>query len=124
MVYKVTESTFDPNGLLVQIQGAPVFGEMVTIASGQNLQAGALVGQITSGGKYALSLAAGNDGSEVPAAVLAEACDASGGDKSAFVYYAGEFNESKVVIGTGHTAAALRRTLAQMGIFLHKPQPA
>lgn len=124
MVSITSESAFDPNGLLVQLQGAPVFGEMVTVVSGQNLAAGALVGQITSGGKYALALAASEDGSEDPVAILAEACDASGGDKSAFVYYTGEFNQAKVVFGTGITAAASRRLLAQMGIFLHNGQPA
>lgn len=121
MVSRTSETPFDPNGLLVQVQGAPVFGEMVTIASGANLVAGDLLGQITSGGKYIKSLSGAGDGSETPCAIIAEACDASGGDKSAFVYYAGEFNEAKVNIGASHTAAALRRTLAQKGIFLVKP---
>jgi hypothetical protein len=121
MVGKVSEPTFDPNGLLVQVQGAPVFGEMVTIASGANLAAGDLLGQITAGGKYIKSLAAAGDGSQTPCAIIAEACDATGGDQSAFVYYTGEFNEAKVGFGTGHTAAALRRALAQIGLFLVKP---
>lgn len=121
---KVTESAFDPNGLLVQLAGAPIFGENVTIVSGQNLAAGAVLGQITASGKYNLSASAAGDGSNTPVAVLAEACDASGGDKSAFVYYTGEFNAAKVVLGAGHTLAAIRRTCAQRGIFLHSPQPA
>lgn len=120
-MYKVSETPFDPNGLLVQLQGAPVFGDNVTIASGANLAAGDLLGQITSGGKFIKSLAAASDGSEAPVAIIAEACDASGGDKTAFVYYAGEFNEAKVNFGTGHTAAALRRKLAQLGLFIWKP---
>lgn len=124
MVSKVTESAFDPNAMLVQLMGAPVYGRMVTIASGANLAKGALVGQITTGGKYVLSLAAAEDGSQTIAGVLAEACDASGGDKSAFVYFTGEFNEDKLVFGTGHTAAARARTLAQLGLFLHAAQPA
>ncbi|MFN3464725.1 MAG: head decoration protein [Terricaulis sp.] len=121
MVGVTNHGALDPNGLLVALNGAPVSGEMVTIVSGQNLAAGALLGQITTGGKYSKSLSASSDGSQTPCAILAEACDASGGDKSAFVYYTGEFNENKVDIGASHTAAGLRRTLAQKGIYLHKP---
>lgn len=124
MVSKVTETAFDPNGLLVQLNGAPVYGRMVTIASGANLAKGAAVGQITTGGKYILSLAAAEDGSQTIAGVLPEACDATGGDRQAFVYFTGEFNQAKVVFGTGHTAATRARALAQLGLFLHEPQPA
>lgn len=123
-MYKVSEAAFDPNGLLVQLQGAPVYGAMVTIVSGQNLAAGSLLGQITTGGKYALSLAASSDGSEAPVAIIPEACDASGGDKSAFVYFLAEVNEAKVVFGTGHTAASQRRRLAQLGLLLWTPKAA
>lgn len=117
---KVTD-TYDPNGIVVP--GFDVFGENVTIVSGQNLAAGAVIGQITSGGKYKLALAASSDGSEDPVAILAEACDASGGDKTAYVYYAGGFRERGLVFGTGITAAAFRRILAQRGIFIQASQP-
>lgn len=124
MVSKVSESAFDPNGLLVQLNGAPVFGEMVTIASGANLAKGDAVGQITSGGKYIKSLSGASDGSQTIAGILADDCDASGGDKQAFVYYTGEFNAAKVSLGASHTLASVRRSLAQRGIFLHSAQPA
>lgn len=122
MLGRTSESNYDPNGLLLDRDNA--FGEMVTVVSGQNLAAGALLGQITSGGKYKASLTASADGSETPCAILAEACDASGGDKSAFVFYTGSFRESKVVYGTAHTAASTRRALAQKGIFVLAGQPA
>ncbi len=124
MVGKVSEAVYDPNGLLARVNGAPLFGEIVTIISGQNLSAGAVLGQITASGKYNLSASAAGDGSNTPAAVLPEACDASGGDKTAFVYYTGEFDETKLVLGAGHTLAALRRSLAQKGLFLVSRQPA
>ncbi len=123
MVGKTSEAVFDPNGLLLP-QMAEAFGEAVTIISGQNLAAGALLGQITASGKYTLSLSAAADGSQTPVAVLPEAVDASGGDKSAFVFYTGFFRESKMVFGAGITAALFRRTLAQRGIFVVPAQPA
>ena len=56
--------------------------------------------------KYKLSLAAALDGSQVPVAVLAIDCDASGGDKSTTAFFSGEFNAAKMTFGTGHTAAS------------------
>ena len=118
---RTSEAVFDPNGLLLE---GEAFGEMVTIVSGQNLAAGSVCGQSPSGGKYRLALAASNDGSEVPCAILPEACDASGGDKQAFVFYVGRFRQSKLAFGTGITAAASRRALAQKGIQVVAAQPA
>jgi len=124
MVGVTNHAALDPNGIFVSLLGAPVYGETVTIASGQNLAAGAVLGQ-TSGGKYVLALADSEDGSQTPDAILAEACDASGGDKQAFVYYQVECNQRKLVLGTGITLnAALRKALSRKGIFLHASLPA
>ena len=71
-------------------------------------------------GKYLLSLAAAVDGSQVPDAILAEDCDASGGDKEAMVYERGDFIEDALTIGTGHTAATIREGLRTKGIFMSK----
>ena len=56
----------------------PVQTEIVTIASGENLTRGAVLGKVTANGKYVLSASAAVDGSEDPVAVLAEDTDASG----------------------------------------------
>lgn len=119
---RTTESNFDPNGLLLDRDDA--MGESVTIVSGQNLVAGSVLGQITSGGKYALAAAASVDGSQTPVAIIADACDASAGDKTAFVYYTGRFRESKLTFGSGITAAGSRRTMAQRGLKVIATQPA
>jgi hypothetical protein len=57
----------------------------VTLVSGQNLKAGTLLGQITTGGKYTLYNNAASDGSEAASAVLLADCDASGGDATALI---------------------------------------
>jgi hypothetical protein len=93
----------------------------VTIASGQNLVRGALLGKITASGKYVLSLAAAADGSQTPVAILAEDVDATGGDKSGIVYISGDFNENAITYGTGHTADSVRAGLRDLNIYLHKP---
>ncbi len=57
--------------------------EVVTILSGQNLKAGAVLGKVTASGKYKQcdNTTPASDGSQTAAAVLLEAVDASGGDK-------------------------------------------
>lgn len=97
----------------------PAQTRKVTLVSGQNLVRGALLGRITTGGKYTLSLSGSSDGSQTPRAILAHDVDASGGDKDALVYEAGDFNESALTFGTAHTAASVRDGLRGLGIFMH-----
>lgn len=54
--------------------------ESGTLISGQDLGAGAVLGKITSGGKYTGYDNGAGDGSQVAAGVLYAAVDASGGD--------------------------------------------
>ncbi len=53
----------------------------VTVVSGQNLNAGAIVGKITSGGKYAAYNNQASDGTQAAAGILYAAVDASAGDE-------------------------------------------
>jgi len=98
--------------------------DTVTLISGQTLTRGAVLGKITASGKYTLSLAAATDGSEVPSVILADDVDASGGDKLAGVYLAGEFNAGAMTFGTGHTAASTKDALRDAGIHLKSAVPA
>ena len=55
--------------------------DVVTVASGQNLAAGTVVGIITASGKVTQLAPAASDGSQTAAGVLLNAVDASAGDK-------------------------------------------
>lgn len=117
MVAGVTnQGTFTPDGLIAGHDD--LMTRKVTLASGQNLARGALLGRITASGKYVLSLSAAADGSQNPAAILAEACDASAADKDTPAYFGGVFDENAIVYGTGHTAASVREALRDLGIKL------
>lgn len=61
--------------------------ETVTILSGQNLKAGAVLGKVTASSKYVIcdNVTPAADGSQNAAAVLLEDVDASGGDLSGLV---------------------------------------
>lgn len=101
----------------------PVATRTVTLVSGQNLARGAVLGKITTGGKYTLSLSASDNGSEAPRYVLAAGCDASGGDATAVVYASGAFDASKLIFGTGITSAALEAAweATQAPLFIKNP---
>ena len=91
-----------------------------TLLAGQNLPAGAVLGRITTSGKLTLSASGASDGSQAPTAILAEACDASAGDRECLVYESGDFNELALTLGTGHTIASIRDGLRDLSIFLHR----
>lgn len=90
----------------------------ITLISGQNLTRGAVLGKITASGKYNLSLSAASDGSQTPDLILAEDCDASGGDKTALAYERGDFNVNALTLGTAHTAASIKEGLRDKNITL------
>lgn len=115
-----SDGAYDPNDILVDSEG--LLTREVTLVSGQNVQRGAVLGKITSGGKYNLSLSAAGDGSNVPVAIAAQAIDASGGDKKIQVYLSGKFRPKKLIFGTGHTEASTVEALSRIGIKLVSEQ--
>jgi len=92
--------------------------ESITLITGENLTRGAVLGKITAGGKYNLSLSAAVDGSETPDLILAEDTDASAADVVTIAYSRGDFDENALTIGTAHTAASIREGLRGKGIVL------
>lgn len=94
--------------------------DIVTIASGGTaLKRGAVLGKITTGGKYMLSASAAADGSETANVILAEDCDPSAADvTNVAVYVKGEFNANALSFGTGHTAASVKAPLRDAGIYI------
>ena len=82
--------------------------EQVTIASGQNLPAGAVIGKITASGKYAAYDNGASDGTESAAGVLVAAVDASGGDKSGVIVARGPaIMLNRALDWNGQTGAAV-----------------
>lgn len=90
----------------------------VTIAKSGKLARGAVLGRITLTGKFALSVAEGDDGSEDPRVILAHDVDATEADVEAMVFLTGEFNVNELTFGDGHTADSVFWALADVGIFI------
>ncbi len=106
----------DPNALVTD--AANLYSIRATLASGQNVAQGALLGRITAGGNYALSASAAADGSQTPVAIAAEAVNASGGAQEILIHLTGRFSAARMTFGAGHTAASTREALAARGIQL------
>jgi hypothetical protein len=68
--------------------------------------------------KWKLAVAAATDGSDVPRAILAEACDATAADKEAPIYQTGIFDPAGLAFGAGHDATTVRAPLEAVGIYL------
>ena len=114
-----TSTTFTPDRLLA---GAfPTVTESITLATGQVLTRGALLGKVTGSGEYVLSLAAAADGSQTPVAVLADDADTTLGAATGAAYLSGEFNDNAITFGTGHTAASVKDALRDLNIYLKTP---
>jgi len=92
--------------------------EVVTVLSGQVFPRGTVLGKITASGKYIKSLSAAVDGSQNPVAIAADAVDATAGDVSAGVYFAGEFNSNALTLGASWTTATVAAALRSVSIFV------
>lgn len=94
---------------------------VVTVVSGQNLVAGAVVGKITASGKYKEYDNGASDGSEVAAAILFDNVDATSGDKSGVVLVRDcEVNAAELTWKSGQSGADItagKADLAALGII-------
>ena len=61
--------------------------ETVTLISGQDLEAGSVLGKITASSKYTLMVPGAGDGSEVADAILWDTVDASLADKTVVIIF-------------------------------------
>lgn len=113
------DTAYDPSDILAD---GDVVTREVTLASGQNVVRGAVLGKVTSGGAYKLSAVGAGDGSETPTVIAAQAVNASGGAKKIQVYVRCKVRPSKLTFGASHTAASTWEALAARGINLVSEQ--
>lgn len=116
MTASFTSTSYQPDNLVAD--ASTLLAQPITLAAGQNLKRGSVLGKITVGSKHTLSLAASNDGSQVPDVILAEDTDASAGDVGTIAYVRGDFLRDCVTLGAGHTAVGVSEALRDKGIFL------
>ncbi|MBK8908485.1 MAG: head decoration protein [Rhodospirillales bacterium] len=100
----LTEGRYTAEFLVSEANGARS-RDVVTIASGEVLEPGTVLGKVTASGKYVELNPAGADGSEAAAAILYEGVDATAGDatRTALLRDA-EVNGAEIVWPDGITA--------------------
>jgi len=108
---------YDPTSLRA---GACQRDRQITVASGANaagavLKRGTVLGRVTASDKYVTSVKTANDGSQVPAMVLAFEIDASAADVVCSGYDDGEFVAEKMTFDASWTAATLEAALRGSG---------
>lgn len=106
----------DRNGLLAG--DFPRRFMTITIASGQALAAGAVLGEVSASSEYRLAASAADDGSETPSVVLWDDVDTSEGAVEAEALIAGDVRASKLSLGEGITVAAAREALRTVSVFV------
>ena len=101
----------------------PIATKAITLLSGENLTRGAILGQITTGGKYKGCDITLSDGAEVPDAILAQDTDASAADAETVGYLTGEMNANDMTVSTagGASVLGLMPALRNKSIFVRTP---
>jgi hypothetical protein len=115
-----------PDGLIAG--PFPLITDTVSIAAGQQLTRGALLGMVTATGNYILSLSAAADGSQNPVAVLADNIDTTATGFNAVtqapVYLTGEFNVNAMTLGAGFSYPAITAIMRPLQINIRQGQAA
>jgi len=90
--------------------------DAITVASGQTLEAGSVLGKVTASGKYAIYDNGAADGTEVAVALLVEGVDASAADADgvAIVRGVAEYNLAEVKWDTGALQAEIDAGVADL----------
>lgn len=87
----------------------------ITVAAGQNLKAGAVLGKITASGEYAAYNPAGVDGTETAAGVLYDAVDASAAAAPGVaIVRDAEVNKGELVFADGTAQADIDAAIAEL----------
>lgn len=120
-----TFSVVDPDG--VRLDDAKVGVAYANNHIGFTINDGST--DFTAGAKFTIAVTAGSgklklldktavDGSQNPAGVLYEACDASGGDKPCVKYDTGIFNRNALVFADGTVYGDVAEAFRARGVFL------
>lgn len=112
----VIDATFTPDQLIAG--NFKLVTDTISVAQGQQLVRGAVIGRRTKTGEWVLSVSTATDGSEIPAAVLADNVDASQSTTSVLVYLSGEFNSHYMGIDSSWDLEAIKHALRASNIHV------
>jgi len=104
----------------------PAVTDIKTVLTGQNLTKGTVLAEDSGNSNKCVPVDSGHATASIqdPLYILAEDCDASGGDAQAQVYLSGAFNENALTFGGTDDADTHRVALRDLNIYLKKSVPA
>jgi hypothetical protein len=109
--------------------GTPFVSSQINfnITTGSGIAAGdafSVVAAPQASAIYKLCVASAGDGSDNPAAILADYCDPTAGNVTAGIYLAGEFNSRALIFDPSLSLAGIKASFRPMGIFVKTSVPA
>ncbi|MBN1071155.1 head decoration protein [Clostridium botulinum] len=111
------ESEFIHNNLFAG-NDIPILVEGITIASGQKLKRGTVIGIVTESKLAKKVDSSVSDGSENPECILTDDVDATNGNVKATGYISGYFNGSSLIVGDSDNIDTYKNKLRILGIFV------
>lgn len=116
----MASATQTPRSLMTVVAGDfPRRYTTITIAAGEVLAAGSVLGEVTASEEFKLSAEAATDGSEAPSIVLWEDADATDGAVQAEALLTGDLRAAALTLGDGHTVGSVRKALRPLSLFVH-----
>lgn len=112
----VNESSFRYDNLFAGNVQPQVVGPE-TIAKGQKLKRGALLGITDNGNELKLVSKKATDGTNEPYAVLPDDIDTTDGAQITSVYYTGEFNIAAISVSEGELVSDYKKSARILNIF-------
>lgn len=103
---------------LIAGSDVPLLVENITIAKGQNLKRGTVLGVITETGLGKQVSSSATDGSKAAYAVLADDTDATAEDTNASAYICGYFNSAALLVPSGEEIKTYKNDLRKLGIYV------
>jgi len=104
------------------VLGGLVAFEGGTLASGQNLTKGTVIGRVTATGKLIQSVQTATDGSENPVGILNHDCDASAADTSCVFVKGGDIDKTQLTWDASWTATLQLSAFDRTPITLVTPE--
>lgn len=111
--------SYQPDSLVV---GGLVDYGNGTLANGQNLTRGAVLGRVSATGELTLSVETATDGSEKPVGALVHDTDASGGVTGCQVVRGGWLNEHVINFDASWTVDTLKAAFDGTPLSIVKPE--
>jgi len=102
--------------------GVSPLTDVKTLASGQSVVRGQVLGKLTSGGNLAAYVSTNNDGTGTAFSVAAETVDATGGAKPILFFRLAELSEDALVFSASGDSATevVKDALAARSVFIKK----